>query len=346
MKLHAINIMKYDFGFRVDTGIGIGSGHFYRCISIADELISLGKKIVFLVKNENEILMHFGNRKIPHIVLNSNSIEDEITECKKYLLDIRILIIDLPFQNESYSRLLSTEPNIVIIDDQGNKEICSRMLFNGSIVKEYQKYTSKNTTTEFYLGPEFMILRKEFVAMREKINLSNKPIKKILLMFGGTDNEDLAKKILPFFVKTNYEVEVVLGLSHPHITEIKKLSQKYDNVNVNVAVQDIASLFSKQDLVISSAGITSYELACLGIPSILIPTSPHENPTASELMVRGFGINYGYWDNDFSKLEDKISRLDDHKVREMMFLSGRKIVDGNGLFRVIKKLLSLERQFT
>ena len=344
MKFHSIDTMKYDFGFRVDTGIGIGSGHFYRCISIADELINLGKKIVFLVKNENEILMHFGSRKIPYIILSSNSVEDEITECKNCLFNIRILIIDLPFHNEVYSKLLSTESNIVIIDDQGNKEICSRMLFNGSIVKEYQNYTSKNSSTEFFLGPEFMILRKEFITMREKIRLSNKPIKKILLMFGGTDNEDLTRKILPFFLKTNYELDIVLGLSHPHINEIKKLSQKYDNVNVNVAIQDISSLFSKQDVVISSAGITSYELACLGIPSILIPTSPHENPTANELKVGGFGINYGYWDNDFSKLEDKISRLSNYKIRKMMFLSGRKIVDGNGLFRVIKKLLSLEKQ--
>lgn len=161
--------MKYDFGFRVDTGIGIGSGHFYRCISIADELINLEKKIVFLVKNESEILKHFGSRKIPYIILNGNSIEDEITECRNCLFNIRILIIDLPSHNEIYSKLLSTESNIVIIDDQGNKEICSKILFNGSIVKEYQNYTSRNTSTEFFLGPEFMILRNEFIKNRKKI---------------------------------------------------------------------------------------------------------------------------------------------------------------------------------
>lgn len=339
-----MDTMKYDFGFRIDTGIGIGSGHFYRCISIADELINLGKKIVFLVKNENEILMHFGSRKIPYIILNDNSIEDEIAECKRWLFNIRILIIDLPFHNEIYSKLLSTESNTVIIDDQGNKEICSRVLFNGSIVKEYQNYTSKNTFTEFFLGPEFMILRKEFIKNRESVTISNKSIKKILLMFGGTDNEDLTRKILPFFLKTEYELEIVLGLSYPYINEIKKISEKNTNVNINISIQDISSLFSKQDLVISSSGITSYELACLGIPSILIPTSLHENPTAEEFEIRGFGVNYGNWDNNFDRLADMITRLDNYNIRKSMFQSGRKIVDGNGLSRVIEKILSLKIQ--
>lgn len=55
---------------------------------------------------------------------------------------------------------------------------------------------------------------------------SSNPIKKILLMFGGTDNEDLTRKILPFFLKTKYELDIVLGLSHPYINEMEKISGK------------------------------------------------------------------------------------------------------------------------
>jgi len=44
--------MSYDFGIRVDIGGDIGSGHFFRCFSIAKKLIDNGFKIIFIVNNK------------------------------------------------------------------------------------------------------------------------------------------------------------------------------------------------------------------------------------------------------------------------------------------------------
>ena len=55
----------------------------------------------------------------------------------------------------------------------------------------------------------------------------------------------------------------------------------------------------------------------------------------------GFGINYGHWDNNFSKLDKLISFISDYSIREKMYLSGRKLVDGKGLSRVLKKISEL-----
>ena len=61
--------MQFDFGFRIDTGNKIGSGHFFRCLSIAKELQQLSeliKKIVvqeYLRTSQLSRLRNYGNKE-------------------------------------------------------------------------------------------------------------------------------------------------------------------------------------------------------------------------------------------------------------------------------------------
>ena len=41
--------INYDFGIRIDLGGKVGSGHFFRCLGIAEELKKLGFNVIFLV---------------------------------------------------------------------------------------------------------------------------------------------------------------------------------------------------------------------------------------------------------------------------------------------------------
>ena len=53
--------MEYDVGIRVDMGGKIGSGHYFRCLAIAQQLQKQKKKVIFLVKNKTELLKHENN---------------------------------------------------------------------------------------------------------------------------------------------------------------------------------------------------------------------------------------------------------------------------------------------
>ena len=161
------------------------------------------------------------------------------------------------------------------------------------------------------------------------------------MIFGGSDNEDITRKILPYFFDKKYDVTVIVGPSYLHLDELKKIIPNQLNFKIIYNEKNISRRFLEQDLVISSSGITAYELACLGIPSILIPADEYQTKTSAEMEKMGFGINYGRWDNNFSKLDKLISFISDYSIREKMYLSGRKLVDGKGLSRVLKKISEL-----
>ena len=82
--------------------------------------------VIFIVNSKNQIETHLKNKKISFCVLNEIDEKQRILECKNIVKNISKLIIDLPFHNESYSKILKDDCKIIIIDDIGNKKIYFR----------------------------------------------------------------------------------------------------------------------------------------------------------------------------------------------------------------------------
>ena len=330
----------YDFGIRLNVGPNVGSGHFYRCLATALELRKNGKNVVFLLNYEKNILMILEKFHISYFVLKGESEIDRIEESKQLKKNFKFFIIDLHLHNEDYTKIFNGQCKSAVFDDIGNKNIYSEILFNGQIVKDFHNYSIPNNQTQLLVGPQFMILRNEFALMRKDFFISKNPIKKILLMFGANDDEKLIKKISPFFIDKDFDVTLVTGFSnYDDIVNDKNLKNSL-KINIKTSVDEMAKSFINQDLVVTSPGITAYELSTLGVPSIFISSDPSQFLLATEMMKRGFGINYGSWDDDFQRFENILSQLNDFDIREKMYKNGRKIIDGKGLSRVVDKLIN------
>ena len=154
--------MQFDFGFRIDVGNKVGSGHFFRCLSIAEELIKNEFKVIFLVNNKQEIESYLDTINIPFYVLEHHDEINKVGECRNAVKNISKLIIDLPFNNTIYSKLIKNDCKTIVIDDLGNKKIYSDLLFNGSIVNEFQNYSIDRNITKYFSGSKYIILRSEF----------------------------------------------------------------------------------------------------------------------------------------------------------------------------------------
>ena len=235
-------------------------------------------------------------------------------------------------------RFVSSRPTLKC--QTHHKKIFSDLLFNGSIVNQFQKYLIDKNKTKYFKGPKFILIRKEFSSNREKFYL-NKKIKKILIIFGGNDQNNITKKILKYFLDKKYNITIVIGPSYKYLKNIEKIIFNNKKIKLFQNKKNIAELYIKHDIVISSAGITAYELACLGIPSIFMPMDKYQMKTAKEMELNGFGINYGYWDNNYKKLDQTIYLISNQDIRKKMSTCGKKLVDGKGLERILKKIQEL-----
>ena len=97
------------------------------------------------------------------------------------------------------------------------------------------------------------------------------------------------------------------------------------------------------EIMIAAGGSTNWELAFMGLPSIVITIADNQKAIAAELDRQGVIINLG-WHQDVTieqisfALQELIS---DRPKRETMSKKGRELVDGNGAKRVISKINSM-----
>jgi spore coat polysaccharide biosynthesis predicted glycosyltransferase SpsG len=91
------------------------------------------------------------------------------------------------------------------------------------------------------------------------------------------------------------------------------------------------------DIAISAAGGTCWELAYLGVPTILIVLTSDQSPNASAISRKGAALNLG-WHANLSprQVGDEVKSLANSvERRRELSERGQKLVDGHGPARVV-----------
>jgi len=97
------------------------------------------------------------------------------------------------------------------------------------------------------------------------------------------------------------------------------------------------------DIAIAAGGSTNWELAFMGLPSIVIAIADNQKAIAAELARQGVIINLG-WHQDLNidrlglVIQDLIG---DRLKRETMSKKGQELVDGNGSMRVVSAMIGM-----
>ena len=100
------------------------------------------------------------------------------------------------------------------------------------------------------------------------------------------------------------------------------------------------------DVSISAGGSTCWELAFMGLPALVVVTAKNQKKNTEKLASKGVVKNLGKHScvtvNDISRVLKTL--ISDQPLRKKMSRNGRKLVDGNGAHRVVKKLLNFNNR--
>lgn len=138
-------------------------------------------------------------------------------------------------------------------------------------------------------------------------------------------------------MKADFKITAVLG---PSFRCWKKLNNELRHNSKSIKllrnVKNMRGVMANQDLAITAGGNTLLELACLGIPSVVVCGERFEIETSKLMEKNGFGINLGYGEDvSTNKIASTTNYLmSNYNTRKKMRKNGRKIVDGKGSSRV------------
>ena len=339
---------------RVDSSTKVGYGHLIRCLALADTL-KKSFKINFICTNLNgNLISQICKKKFEVFRFNTKSqrinvkkdAEKTISIIKKHRNKKSLLILDSYILSQEWeNRVKPYVKRLIVIDDLMDRKHSCDLIIDQNLHTQmnslYTKSVPKNCVK--LLGPDYAILRNQFIAQRKYAKIRSLPIKNILVSFGGTDNENHTLHALTSLKKLNSDVNVnvVIGTANMNKKTIKNFCKKNLNFNYFEQVENMAKLMKIADLCIGSSGTTTWERCCLGLPAIVVVASNDQKDIASAVSNNKCIINLGK-----IKKSGKVNYI--HLIKNLknsdlqnMSKNCMKLVDGKGAARISKYIFSM-----
>lgn len=362
---------------RVDSSSIIGSGHIHRCLNIAKCLRKQNIDVSFITRNLsgnfNSLLDLYGFKVFLLELAESNSqptrnvfdnvddFGDYVETTWKYDADetaflinkngFNILIVDHYYLDSRYEMHASLGlAGVVVIDDLANRDhFCNILIdanwFGARTKDRYSKLLP--SSCKQLLGPQYALLSDDYKISRDSRFKGLRTVKSILIFFGGSDSTNQTFRVLRLLSSNNLHhihFDVVIGASNMNAKDIEEYSKKFNNITTYKNLPTLSNLMSKADLAIGAGGTSTWERACIGLPSIVIAVAKNQIEISQSLSDESL-IHYLGWHEDVDD-KDIISAVifainNPHMLKEKSDML-RKFVSYKGVVNVCKYIKNLK----
>ena len=338
---------------RADASTKIGTGHVMRCLALAQCWQEQGGTVIFIMSNSTpalEVRLKSEKIEIVHLLAESGSVKDaQETVILAQKLNVDWVVIDgYKFQEDYQKTFQNYHLKTLFIDDYGHSNYYyGDIVLNQNINADQSLYQNREAYTKLLLGSSYTLLRQEF----RKLPLKTKNISligtKVLVTLGGGDPDNVTLKVMQALsdIKVNdLEVLVVIGVSNPYYDQLNLLVQSLSfSIKLVQNVTDMPELMAWADIAIAAGGSTNWELAFMGLPSVIIVIADNQQRIAKKLHEQEIIINLG-WHQQIIPEQIGLTvqaLIGDRARREMMSQKGQQLIDGKGAMRVISEMTNM-----
>lgn len=339
--------------FRVDASTQIGTGHVMRCLALAQAWHDTQGQPIFVMTTSVPALeerLKSEGMQVVHLTTEPGSLDDaEQTTTLAHQFGATWVVVDgYHFGGEYQQILKQSKLHLLFIDDYGHAEhYYADFVLNQNISADEQWYNNREAYTQLLLDTRYALLRREFWQWQGWQRTVPPVAKKVLVSLGGADPDNITLKViqsLQIVEVEELEAVVVVGGSNPHYENLKRAVQdsRYP-IQLQQNVTNMPELMAWADVAISAGGTTCWELAFMGLASILLILAENQRAIAEKLATLNLAVNLG-WHQDVAIEQIGLALqelIGDHPKRETMSKKGRELVDGNGARRVVSEMVNL-----
>lgn len=299
--------------FRADASLAIGTGHVYRCLTLADTLRSRGAECHFICRehpgnlltliSERGYLLHslavpadaLVGQVLAHAQWLGVTQEQDARDCAPLLQQLcpDWLVVDHYALGASWEGVLRAHcGKLLVIDDLADRTHLCDLLLDQNLGRTAHAYQGLVPGHGVVLaGAQYALLRPEFAQLRSYSLQRRSQLagaRQILVSMGGVDLPNATAQVLKVLcdcsLSDDTHVSVIMGSTAPWIEQVKALLQELPfSCEVLVNVRDMAQLMANSDLAIGAAGGSSWERCSLGLPTLLVTLADNQLPGAQAL---------------------------------------------------------------
>lgn len=350
--------------FRTDATSQIGTGHFMRCLTLAEALKKQGAQIRFVSRGMpthlRDMLAAKGMQFASLDSETSESIGEDLAHAHwlgtsqaqdaqatiQALADRQwdwIVVDHYALDARWESALRESTKQILVIDDIADRQHDCDVLLDQNYYADIQtRYDGKVPVhCQRMLGPRYALLREEFSKLRSQIKPRTGVVKKILVFFGGVDADNytgLAIQALAAIGNKALHIDVVIGVQHPYREQIQQAcaAQGYA---CHVQTTRMAHLMAEADLAIGAGGTATWERCCLGLPALSLCVADNQRKQIADAAEAGllYAPSSGGALVDMIRCHTK-TLLENPSLLKLISTAGMNAVDGKGATRIANAL--------
>lgn len=329
---------------RADALPGTGLGHLTRCLALAHAARASGWCVHGIGRIADPSVRARarenldGWRDLP----TSHPDPADLSATLAALADIAPdwVVLDGYAFDTAYQRALRARARLLVLDDGPRLErYAADLLLDQNLGAEARNYVLEGEGA-CLLGSEYILLRPTFLGARAADR--GHSVRRLLVTLGGVVEGPALEAVLAglALVASPLDVTLLTGTDPATLELARRIAPGQHRWNLLPWHDDMPVLMAATDLAIAAAGSTSWELAFMGVPTLLVALADNQAGIATALDAAGAAINLGVCDDGYAqRLAGELDRLlGDPSRRERLSGQARALVDGRGAERVLEEM--------
>lgn len=350
---------------RVDASSRIGTGHLKRSLSLAQALHAVGAQVRFVTRAlgiesaeqiaeagfEDTIVLPAPDGEVqpdpdvPHSAWAEVPQAQDSAETAAALAQFapaKVVVDSYAFDARWHDAVRTALGcGIVLIDDMADRQLAPDLLIDHNFAPDHRaKYAGcLRGTPRILSGPRFALLGKAY-AEAERYRFGEE-VRSIGVFMGGVDAGNHSSVVLDALDQVGFygPVEVVSTSANPNLSALRDQIAAREGATLSLDLPDLADFFARHDLQVGAGGGATWERCCIGVPTVLVVTSPNQNAVAPALDEAGVAVMAS--EPTASAIAARIEPLlSDATRRRAMADASRALVDGRGAERAALAILA------
>lgn len=350
-------MMGHTLLIRADGGTQMGTGHLMRCLALAQGWQEAGGEVLFVLVWEmpaiEERLRQEG-MQVAHLidVVAGSEADAAATAVLARQHLARWIVVDGYHFGGAYQKQIKEAGFLLLfIDDNAHADYYyADLVLNQNIYAQARLYQAREPYTRLLLGTSFVLLRREFWPWRGWQRAMPEAARHLLVTLGGSDPDNVTLNVIQALQQLSgeWEAAIVVGGQNPHYHELVTAVGDDSRFHLRRNVPSMPELMAWADLAVSAGGSSIWELAFMGVPTLLVTLADNQSEAVNTLAQNDICLKL---DQNRTLTLARVSEylenlLNDSAQRALMYQRARDLVDGYGVVRIVNNMQSanLEEQ--
>ncbi len=324
--------------FRADGGRNIGMGHLVRGMSLAESIAGEDTEFVFVTREIHGMPELLRAKGYAVWAVEAETGPENIAKVVA-AIEPSVVINDIRDAPVEYMTLLRDSGfPLISFDDTGDASSLVNVLIDANVSDD--TLYLRNGGPKRYYGPRYMLLGGDFARLHEDKRKIREKVKNVMIIMGGSDPGNLTEHVVLSLdmISPDFDVTAIAGYGFSKCEILKEMAERRDWLTVAEQPESLAGLMLDADVAFSSGGISMYELACIGTPSIVLCQCPHEVDNAEIFVQQGIVESLGM--GEYVSADEIVNCFNcvanNPGMRSVMNDSGKDFIDGRGIERITR----------